>query len=332
MVCEKEKKDDSNPDDLKKLQINRLVKKIFLRKIFGKYAFMLKSFSNNIIDFDSILIKPLLLLSSIIFISSIAMPSMMIGNSLLWNYLPVPLFIIGAIIIRETMNDFLLYNSAYKSIKYNRKILSKINYYKNAAPYTISNFTYSFSNFRNKLKKHIGRANIPLTTCDYMTDSTFKEIDIFFDVVIQTISKRSGYFLDTTPEYAEIESEFIKTSPSDIRNFLKKNDLLAVNHKLIKVFLNSFTDKFIERTKPVSTKLISVKQFFEEWNRIIACLEPDAYEKSEEKISKFYDKKYERYEERLKSITTISENIVASLITVLLSILAGAIIYYYTLQ
>jgi hypothetical protein len=92
--------------------------------------------------------------------------------------------------------------------------------------------------------------------------------------------------------------------------------------------LNSFYDTFFERPNPLSTKAITIKYYFENWNRLLYNYQPDLFDESREKISKFYDEKYLKYESLTSVLYRISENFFAAFLAIIFSIIASIIVYY----
>jgi hypothetical protein len=291
-----------------------------------RLIYIAKSFAKNSTGFS--IIKSTTFGIIFVYIIVIIIPAILIGVSSLGIVFLI-LHVLLIIAFYHMFIDVLLYNSIYSSIKYSEKILNHDGKY---SINTIMNFENSLNDFRSRLKKNLKRNNSPLSTHDYMCEDTFQNMDVFFDVVLQKISNdridKSG------KTRTDVSDAYIKQfKDSEILGLNKYDwDVRIIDFNAIFIFLVAFNELFINRPKPVSTKIISIRYFFENWNEILNLSLKEMYKKSEERINKFYSKKHERNEERLKSLTKISENLVASLITVLLSIVAGIILYYFTLN
>lgn len=344
MVCEKENIDESEsniPKNKLIVGIKKLINNYINRPLsnfkssivdFFKYIwFIIKALGYNVIDINSFLSTSLIILAFLIMgIGAFAIvydieELKMINDLPLFMYSYVPISILAFQLLFEQLRDIMFYCSIYKSLKYSKKILDSKNGVNTG---TLENFDSSFNNVRRKLKIHIGRVNTPLVTHDHMVESTFKNIDVFFDVVIKMISKKRGYLLEDPTGSADVEEPRICNTTIYVEHFLNQNKIGNIDYKLVTVFLDSFKDKFLYSAKPMSTKIISVNEFFEEWNEVLSAFEPYMVEKHEEKINHFYDMKSKRYESIIATIGRILESMFGFLLAFILSIIAGVIVYY----
>ena len=330
--CEKEIIVQESNSDKKSNKLIEGLKSFLHSIIFNKYTekpiFIAKSLLYNIIDFDSILCTSLMLLTFLILIiSGIAIyydieSLKTIYDVPLFVYALIPFCFVPYFLFIEVLRDLSLYNSIYKSLKYSQKIVDNEN---RGSINLFDNFDKSFNKIRIKLKRHVSRVNTPLITHDYMIESTFKSIDIFFDVFVEVLSKRRGFIFEATPEDLEKEKEDLEGLPNEVKNYLQEHELLSIDYKFINVFLTSFKEKFLFEVKPTYTKIIPIKQFFEDWNHIINCLEPDVYENSEEKVNEFYDNRYKKYGIAVNNIVKIAQYFIGALLAITFSVIANGI-------
>jgi hypothetical protein len=292
-----------------------------------RVIFILKALLINQISSYSFLVKPLTISSTFIILIGVIIPTLSFYNIPFILFGIIPIFLLSFMYVNNIIHDILFYNSFYKSVKYNEYILSYAGtpYLEGLVLLATENFDDYFNKFRKRLKNHISKVNSPLLSKDYIEDSTFKSIDIFFDVVIQHFSQIRVYTHALHEDWMEYRHD-IKLAT--IEEIIADNEIDGINYNTTMCFLCSFNDTFIESPKPLSTKIVAIREFFALWNQTLFHYKADLFEESKEKINEFYDKKYQKYESLISTIYRISENLFAALMSIIISIVAGIILYY----